>query len=221
MTNSSRLDSSSHRTSTKGDLPSVLKKDLSKEKVRTYVDANGFNVIEYQTPTTHLILRYNDADMVFIHNSQIRYSGPIKHDIIDNELAKLDTTLGRGFDDDFFDFEQRIKEFDRDVDKWNQNFDKLINEFPTFSSTPRLENSSHKNPNQYQWSYSYSKSTSNTSPYHGSVHNNRDNEKSGCLGCFLWAILSFVIFCLILYGMGALGGAIWDFFSELFNSIFH
>ena len=56
MTNSSRPESSGHRSSTQKSLPQVSKKELSKGKAKTYVDANGFNVIEYQN--NKIVLNY-------------------------------------------------------------------------------------------------------------------------------------------------------------------
>lgn len=224
MTNSSRPESSGHRSSTQKSLPQVSKKELSKGKAKTYVDANGFNVIEYQTQTSHLILRYNDTTMIYTHNSQVRYSGPIQHDILDKKLkeldietAKLDSAFDNIFDDSSFDFDKRLELFDRDFDKWNESLDKLLNDFPTFSSTPRLETTNCGNNNQNSSKHTRSQNYY----YQKNIHRKRSNESNGCLGCFLWTILIFVIVCLIFYGMGALGGAIFDFFANIFNAIFN
>ena len=105
----------------------------------------------------------------------------------------------------------------QELNKWNESLDKLLNDFPTFSSTPRLETTNCGNNKQNS-----SKHTGSQNYYYQkNIHRKRSNESSGCLGCFLWTILIFVIVCLIFYGMGALGGAIFDFFANIFNAIFN
>ncbi len=205
MTNSRRPGSSGHRSSTRKELPSQ-NKEFSNENVKKYVDDNGFSVIEYKTPTTHLILRYNDTQMIYIMNSEIRYSGPIRNDILDKKLEELDIKLSKlntSFDGTFYDFDKMLDDFDKDLDVWDHYFDKLIEDFPTFSSGSSVSISQN--------------SSSGTGTYKRSVRTKRSSGSSGCLGCFLWTILIFVIFCLVLYGMGALGRTIFDFLAGIFN----
>lgn len=63
------------------------------------------------------------------------------------------------------------------------------------------------------------------SPYHSSYYSNKPRrvyyEKKtsggGCLGCLVWSILLLCIVCIILYGMGVIGGNIINFILNLFR----
>ena len=62
-----------------------------------------------------------------------------------------------------------------------------------------------------------SRSTSSKEYYKKQTHS---SSSSSCLGCLVWTILLLCLTCVILYGMGVLGGNIIRFFADLFKSIF-
>ena len=165
--------------------PKVLSKNT-----RTYVDSEGYTTIEQKTPTSHLVLRYNEEknDMMYSYNSHTKYKGPIS--TLDS-TERIDFDIM--FDELFSDVDASLDKLDRQLDLFD---DWLDAQFPFGDTAPRLSSSSSS---EYYQKKRYTK-----------------RKSSGCFGCLLWTILGFIFLCLILYGMGVLGGAIIDFLKGLF-----
>lgn len=161
----------------------------------SYVDEDGYNVIEYKSPSTSLVLKYNDTHMIYSYNSEIRYDGPIDTSFFDAGLAS--------FDKDLFDFNKSYEEMQRELDEWDKKFDKWMNEMPSY---PTL---GYTTSNQYH-------STIQTPRPHYNRRYRQRTYTGGCGSCLFVTVIIFVVACLVLYGMGVLGGNIIDFIRGLF-----
>lgn len=112
--------------------------------------------------------------------------------------ALPDTTKGTELSSDFFEFLDFDDLFDDDL----------------FDSKSKTQNSSTRQTGKTLYHSSYY----NNKPQR--VYYKKKTSSGSCLGCFIWSILFLCIACIILYGMGVIGGNIINFIVDLFKSLF-
>lgn len=201
-----RYRGSSQRTLNTTEQPPATSNGSS--TTRTYVDSQGFNVIEYHSPTADIIIRYNDTDMSYIYNSQIRYNGPIPplpEYNFDYLFEDFDKQM-ESFDKQMEDFDERMKEFDRRVQAWNDETNARI--------------ASMNKDYNYTYSRRYTSRTNSQNPQYSQSTYQKIEKKggcfSGCFGCLVSLIIFIVIAGLIFYGLAWVGESLIDLLSGLF-----
>lgn len=189
-------------------------------EVRDYVDDDGYKVIESHSPHTHIKIRYSSDKnhMEYTYNSHIKYSGPIDRICFDSSMNELEQSVFHlDSDFNFQNFQKEFEDWSRRYDEWSKQFDMMMAEMPTFStSTPRIgENNSNSHYCSSSSQQTYLSDGSHTT--YRQVQRKRNNGSGcGCLGCLGATVISLVIVCLILYGMGTFGGWIIDLITGLF-----
>lgn len=94
---------------------------------------------------------------------------------------------------------------------FDDNFDNLFDSALLEDSTKKKNHSSTSRTTRQKKSYQNGKQ----------VHYSKETSSSGsCLGCLIWTILILCLFCIILYGMGVIGGNIIHFITDFFKSLF-
>lgn len=186
---SRKYESTRGRSSTTGLSTTTQRQQtpLSKPQVREY-DKDGYHVIESTTPTSRMVIKYNDKEMSYTYNSQVKYSGPYSKDFIDSMARTMSYGYGNA---------------DKILDDFLSDSDIFFDEF-----YPRY-------PRNYIGSESYY-SDGNSPRRTSYVYHERHTKSSGCCGCFLWAIVLLAVLCLVMYGMSEIGESIIDFFKNLF-----
>lgn len=174
---------------------------------KRYVDENGYTVIEYQTPTERLLLKYNQNHMFYSYNSEIRYDGPFDFESLNKAFKELDHSL------DLLD--QSLDQFDRKLEDFETSIDRFFDEDDSFERIFGRAFDPLYSPSRIEQSQSYYDTVGQNR--HKNMRSSSNSSGNGCcLGCLIGTILIFAIICIVLYGMGYVGMQIIDFIRNLF-----
>ena len=175
----------------------LITRNGEKYKYKSYVDGNGFHVLDFTSPTVQMTIKRSNSWATYINNGKVVYDGTYNP----NEQEKV--------------WEEMNQEFNLTKQKWDEEFriaqEQWDKEMKEFSETI------NKEMNFDPLSVSFSKTFDSGFQDSKNTSYSVTSKSNGCclttiVGCIFWLL----ILCLIIYGMGIFGGEIVEFFKNLF-----
>ena len=188
-------------------------------RVNRYVE-DGYNVTEYIFSDNTYMITKEKENHVFYY---IKGKDYVTRGMYDK----------REFDRRMEDFNKSMDEWSNQSDEWSKKISENLNKafgtinttIPPFPDFPEFESPILIGESETVYSDSFfdiddlssSTDTNIHSPHNGRKSKNyHTSGNTGCLGCFFGTLLFLCIICIILYGMGVIGGNIVQFFKSLF-----
>ncbi len=163
---------------------------------RTYVDCNGFKVIEYKGSGYSMILKYKPDYVEYTYNRKIIYNGPCDATFFTAGLIDPNGLL-------FFD--KSMKELDAQLAEWDRRFNDWEKSFEL--SNADIAELMHSLNTSYKY----------RAPHYTAKNKEKDRSIGCC--CFGGCLIYLIILVAFLYGAGWIIGQAFDLIAYIIRAI--